>query len=214
MRRAETSHGSASILSASPPMLRIEIEDALSNRSGTPPTRIWVALPPPNVRAKHRNLTAFVWRQASRIAHRITRTLTLRPFYSAKPAAFRETILSQIRADALRPTARHLEIADGEIRPFKRRDENGARISEFASSDDNVDLHPRNRWRKRPLVSIVRRMYGVDRIGSGSALARSRSPAMAAVCPFTTASRAAPEILIQTILQICRMVPKLLWSWG
>ncbi len=83
-----------------------------------------------------------------------------------QPASFRETILSQIRQDALKPTARHVEIGDEEIRPFKRRDENGREITEFASRNGYTFIHqiaaqtsPRR---------IVRRMYGVDRVGSAS----------------------------------------------
>jgi hypothetical protein len=94
------------------------------------------------------------------------RDLDLESTLLRQPASFRDTVLSQIRADALKPTARHLEIADGELRPFKRRDENGREITEFASRNGYTFIHqiaaetsPRR---------IVRRMYGVDRVGSAS----------------------------------------------
>lgn len=84
-----------------------------------------------------------------------------------QPAAFRETILSQIRQDALRPEARHVEIGPGEIREFVRKDEGGRTVHEFASRNGFTFIHeiaaatsPRR---------IVRKMFGVDRVGPGNA---------------------------------------------
>ena len=81
-----------------------------------------------------------------------------------QPESFRETILSQIRQDALRPEARHVEIPEGQIREFKRRDESGREVSEFVSSDGKTTFI---QMMARPR-QIVRRMFGVDRIGNGS----------------------------------------------
>jgi hypothetical protein len=81
-----------------------------------------------------------------------------------QPPSSRETILSQIRQDALRPEARHVGIADGEIREFKRRDESGREVTEFVSSDGKTTFI---QMMARPR-QIVRRMFGVDRIGNGS----------------------------------------------
>jgi hypothetical protein len=94
------------------------------------------------------------------------RDLDLDTVLFRQPASFRETILSQIRQDALKPTARHVEIPEGEIREFKRRDESGREVTEFASRNGYTFIHkiaaetsPRR---------IVRRMYGVDKVGSAS----------------------------------------------
>jgi hypothetical protein len=55
---------------------------------------------------------------------------------------------------------------EGEIREFKRRDESGREVTEFASRNGYTFIHeiaaqtsPRR---------IVRRMFGVDRIGNNS----------------------------------------------
>jgi hypothetical protein len=82
-----------------------------------------------------------------------------------QPPSFRETILSQIRQDALRPEARHVGIADGEIREFKRRDESGREVTEFASKNGLTFIQQMARPRQ-----IVRRMFGVDRIGNSSTM--------------------------------------------
>jgi hypothetical protein len=91
------------------------------------------------------------------------RDLDLETVLFRQPASFRETILSQIRQDALKPTARHVEIADGEIREFVRKDEGGRTIHEFVSRDGTTFIQQMARPRQ-----IVRRMFGVDRIGNGS----------------------------------------------
>jgi hypothetical protein len=94
------------------------------------------------------------------------RDLDLETALFLQPESFRETILSQIRQDALKPTARHVEIPEGEIRPFKHRDENGREVTEFASRNGYTFIHeiaaqtsPRR---------IVKRIFGVDRIGNNS----------------------------------------------
>jgi hypothetical protein len=120
------------------------------------------------------------------------RDLDLDTVLFRQPESFRETILSQIRQDALKPTARHFEIPEGEIREFKRRDESGREVTEFASKNGYTFIHkiaaetsPRR---------IVRRMYGVDRVGSASTRPVEK-PRYGAVCPFTTAYRAARDPL-------------------
>ena len=92
------------------------------------------------------------------------RDLDLETVLFRQPASFRETILSQIRQDALRPEARHVEIPEGQIREFKRRDESGREVTEFVSSDGKTTFI---QMMARPR-QIVRRMFGVDRIGNGS----------------------------------------------
>jgi len=92
------------------------------------------------------------------------RNLDLETVLFRQPAPFRETILSQIRQDALRPEARRVEIPEGQIREFKRRDESGREVSEFISSDGRTTFI---QMMARPR-QIVRRMFGVDRIGSNS----------------------------------------------
>jgi hypothetical protein len=94
------------------------------------------------------------------------RDLDLETVLFRQPQSFRETILSQIRQDALKPTARHVEIPEGEIRPFKRRDEDGREVTEFASRNGYTFIHeiaaqtsPRR---------IVKRIFGVDQIGNNS----------------------------------------------
>jgi hypothetical protein len=92
------------------------------------------------------------------------RDLDLESVLFRQPQSFRETILSQIRQDALRPEVRHVGIPEGEIREFRRRDESGREVSEFVSSDGKktfIQMMARPR-------QIVRRMFGVDRIGNGS----------------------------------------------
>ena len=83
-----------------------------------------------------------------------------------QPAPFRETILGQIRQDALKPIARITEIAEGEIRPFKRRDENGREITDFHSRNGYTFIH--EIMAQRSPRRIVKRMYGVDQIGNNS----------------------------------------------
>jgi hypothetical protein len=83
-----------------------------------------------------------------------------------QPPSFRETILSQIRQDALRPEARHVGIADGEIREFKRRDESGREVTEFASKNGLTFIH--QMMAQTSPRRVVRRMFGVDRIGNTS----------------------------------------------
>jgi hypothetical protein len=92
------------------------------------------------------------------------RDLDLETVLFRQPASFRETILSQIRQDALRPEARHVEIPEGQIREFKRRDQGGREVGEFISSDGRTTFI---QMMARPR-QIVRRMFGVDRIGSGA----------------------------------------------
>jgi hypothetical protein len=91
------------------------------------------------------------------------RDLDLESVLFRQPAPFREAILTQIRADALKPEARITEIADGEIRGFKRRDESGREIEEFFSRDGTTFIQQMARPRQ-----IIRRMFGVDRIGPGN----------------------------------------------
>jgi hypothetical protein len=83
-----------------------------------------------------------------------------------QPAPFRETILSQIRQEALKPQARITEIAEGEIRPFKRRDENGREITDFHSRNGYTFIH--EIMAQKSPRRIVKRMYGVDQIGNNS----------------------------------------------
>ena len=92
------------------------------------------------------------------------RDLDLDTVLFRQPESFRETILSQIRQDALRPEARHVEIPEGQIREFKRRDESGREVTEFVSSDGKTTFI---QMMARPR-QIVRRTFGVDRIGNGS----------------------------------------------
>ena len=92
------------------------------------------------------------------------RDLDLDTVLFRQPASFRETILNQIRQDALKPTARHVEIPEGQIREFKRRDESGREVTEFVSSDGKTTFI---QMMARPR-QIVRRMFGVDRIGNNS----------------------------------------------
>ena len=104
-----------------------------------------------------------------------------------QPASFRETILSQIRQDALRPEARHVEIPDGQIREFKRRDEGGREVTEFVSSDGKTTFI---QMMARPR-QIVRRMFGVDRIGNGSDSPRREAPVWGPYAPSQRRYRAA-----------------------
>ena len=73
--------------------------------------RILGVSPPPNVKNERRKPTGFVSRQAFRIASPDHRNLDLETVLFRQPEPFRETILSQIRQDALRPEARHVEIS-------------------------------------------------------------------------------------------------------
>lgn len=80
-----------------------------------------------------------------------------------QPASFRETILNQIRQDALHPQARHVEIPDNQIREFVHKDQGGRTVHEFASKNGFTFIHeimaatsPRR---------IVAKMLGVDKIG-------------------------------------------------
>jgi hypothetical protein len=56
-----------------------------------------------------------------------------------------------------------VEIADGEIREFVRKDEGGRTIHEFVSRDGTTFIQQMARPRQ-----LIRRMYGVDRIGPGN----------------------------------------------
>ena len=80
-----------------------------------------------------------------------------------QPPAFRETILNQIRQDALRPEARHVEIPEGQIREFVHKDQGGRTVHEFASKNGFTFIHEiMNATVPRRIIS---RMFGVDRIG-------------------------------------------------
>ena len=92
------------------------------------------------------------------------RDLDLDTVLFRQPESFRETILSRIREDALRPEARHVEIPEGQIREFKRRDELGREVTEFVSSDGKTTFI---QMMARPR-QIVRRIFGVDQIGNNS----------------------------------------------
>lgn len=91
------------------------------------------------------------------------RNLDLETVLFRQPAPFRETILSQIRQDALRPEARRVEIPEGQIREFKRRDQGGREVTEFVSRDGTTFIHLMARPRQ-----IVSRFFGRDRIGNFS----------------------------------------------
>jgi hypothetical protein len=117
------------------------------------------------------------------------RDLDLESVLFRQPAPFREAILTQIRADALKPEARITEIADGEIRGFKRRDESGREIEEFSLA---TEPHSSSKWPGHVRSSAECLAWIVLALAT---LAPLRSPATPAVCPFTTAYRAAPEIL-------------------
>jgi hypothetical protein len=92
------------------------------------------------------------------------RDLDLETVLSRQPAPFRETILNQIRQDALKPEAQHVDIAEGEIREFVRKDESGRERHEFVSSDGKTTFI---QMMARPR-QIVTRFFGRDRIGSFS----------------------------------------------
>jgi hypothetical protein len=81
------------------------------------------------------------------------RDLDLESTLLRQPASFRDTVLSQIRADALKPTARHVEIPEGEIREFVRKDEGGRTIHEFVSRDGTTFIQ--QMARPRQIVSWI-----------------------------------------------------------
>ena len=92
------------------------------------------------------------------------RDLDLETVLFRQPASFRETILSQIRQDAIKPEARITEIGPGQIREFVRKDEGGRTIHEFASRDGTTFIQQMARPRQ-----IITQFFGRDRIGNFSA---------------------------------------------
>jgi hypothetical protein len=153
---------SGSILSASPPTRRSGIEGVPIKSSGMLRTRIGRHAP---TMKDGETAEAYRFRLASGVQNCSPdhKDLDLEAVLYRQPASFRETILSQIRQDALRPEARHIEIPEGQIRAFKRKDENGREITEFTSKNGYTFVHeimaatsPRR---------VIAKMFGVDRIG-------------------------------------------------
>ena len=70
----------------------------------------------------------------------------------------------QIKADALSPESHRADVPPGEIKEIVKRDESGRERREFISSDGRTTFI---QMMARPR-QIVRRMFGVDRIGSAS----------------------------------------------
>ena len=70
----------------------------------------------------------------------------------------------QIKADALSPKSYRADVPPGEIKEIVKRDESGRERREFISSDGRTTFI---QMMARPR-QIVRRMFGVDRIGNGS----------------------------------------------
>ena len=70
----------------------------------------------------------------------------------------------QIKADALDPASHRADVPAGTIKEIVKRDESGRERREFISSDGRTTFI---QMMARPR-QIVRRMFGVDRIGNGA----------------------------------------------
>jgi hypothetical protein len=83
------------------------------------------------------------------------------------PSFYVDKVLGDIRADALKPESYKADTPAGTIKEIVKTDMSGRKVHEFVSSDNKTFIHhiteamsPRR---------IVSRMFGVDRIGDGSA---------------------------------------------